>query len=291
MPRNLPNQHRLEFRLRVDPEPARILGNVDFEGNRFCRLHVPRGVDQIGCLAEAWIRTGSESSTLPLLSPPWESVAGLFSGVVAPRWTGVQQYLFASPWVRPSTRWADYARTSFIRGIPLLLGALDLVRRVARDFTHRTGLDGLPTPLEAVWRDRMGGREDLAHVLLACLRSLGLPARLVTGYRNPDGCGNVRHVWISVFCPGAGWSALDPQTGTTPEDIPVILNQGRDFTEAGVTDWPAHLVSCDSALVEEVSEPPALAAYGTQAASILWTSEVAHPWQPERLFELQHPPG
>jgi transglutaminase-like putative cysteine protease len=290
-PRSLRDQRRLGFRLRVDPSPTRIRGGVDFAGNRVCRLQFADGVDRIECHAEAWIQPGLESSMLPVLSPPWESVVELFSGVVAPRWTEVQQYLFASPWVRPSTRWADYARTSFIQGIPLLLGALDLVRRVARDFLHQPGLDGLPTPLEGVWRDRTGGREDLAHVVLACLRSVGLPARMVSGYRATDGSGNAYGTWASVFCPGTGWFALDPRTGTGLEQRPVILNQGRDLTEAGLADWPPHLVACDTAIVEEVEDMPPLTSHSGLTPTIHWETEEAYPWQRERSLELQHPPG
>ncbi len=288
-PRNLRRQRRLGFRLRIDPPPAGIQGGVDFAGNRFCRLQFVNPVDQIDCHVEAWIQPGLESALLPVLSPPWESVAGRFSGVVAPRWTEVQQYLFASPWVRPSIRWADYARTSFIQGIPVLLGATHLIRRVARDFVHQPGLDGLPTPLEVVWRDRTGGREDLAHAVLACLRSVGLPARMVSGHRTQETSGNVYHTWASVFCPGTGWVALDPGSGTGPELPVVILNQGRDLTETGSTNWPVHLISCDTAVMEEVDEMPVLDSPGTMTSKILWASETAHPWQRERLLELQHP--
>lgn len=290
-PRNLRDQRRLGFRLRVDPSPTRIQGGVDFAGNRICRLQFADRIDRIECHAEAWIQPGMESTLLPVLSPPWESVVELFSGVVAPRWTEVQQYLFTSPWVRPSIRWADYARTSFIPGIPVLLGALDLVRRVARDFVHQPGLDGLPSPLEGVWRDRTGGREDLAHATLACLRSVGLPARMVSGYRTSVTSGNAFGTRASVFCPGTGWFALDPRMGTGMDERPVVLNQGRDLTEAGLADWPAHLVACDAAVVEEVDTMPPLAPHGGSNPTIHWNTETAYPWQWERSLELQIPAG
>ena len=290
-PRNLQDQTRLGFRLRVDPSPSRIQGGVDFAGNRVCRLQFNEHVDRIECHAEAWIQPGLEAGTMPALSPPWESVAGLFSGVVAPRWTEVQQHLFASPWVRPSTRWADYARTSFIQGIPVLIGALDLVRRVARDFAHQPGLDGLPTPLEGVWRDRTGGREDLSHALLACLRSVGLPARMVSGYRASEIRENAYHTWVSVFCPGTGWFALDPGTGGGLEPPRVVLNQGRDLTEVGPADWPAHLIADDSAVVEVVDDVPLDTVQDGAACAVLWDNESAHPWQRERSLELQRSPG
>lgn len=289
-PRNLRDQQRLGFRLRVDPSPARIRGGVDFGGNRSCRLAFTGGVDRIKCEAETWIQPGPGTSLLPVLSPPWESVTALFSGFAAPRWTEVQQHLYASPWVRPSTRWADYARTSFIPGIPVLLGALDLVRRVSRDFRYQPGLDGLPTPLEGLWKDRMGGREDLAHVVLACLRSVGLPARMVSGYRTADDTGNAYHTWPSVFCPVTGWFSMDPRTGAGVEHGAVVLNQGRDFSEAGPTDWPPHLVSCDLAVMEEVDGMPTTPGRGDRDPRIVWNPESAFPWQHERSLELQHPP-
>lgn len=290
-PRNLRDQQRLAFRIRVTPSPARIRGGVDFGGNRSCRLRFAGSVNRVECHAETWIQPGPATSPLPALSPPWESVAALFSGTAAPRWTEIQQHLYASPWVRPSIRWADYARTSFIPGIPVLLGALDLVRRVSRDFRHQPGLDGLPTPLEGLWRDRMGGREDLTHVMLACLRSVGLPARMVSGYRMADDTGNAYHTWASVFCPVTGWFGLDPRAGACPGPGTVVLNQGRDLSEAGPTDWPPHLVSRELAALEEVDGMPSPPVEQTHDPDLVWDTESAFPWQHERAFELQPPPG
>jgi len=79
--------------------------------------------------------------------------------------------------------------------------------------------------------------QDFAHLAIACLRSLGLPARYVSGYlrtRPPEGQprlvgADASHAWFSVYCPELGWVDFDPTNNLLPETDHLTLGYGRDF--------------------------------------------------------------
>ena len=79
--------------------------------------------------------------------------------------------------------------------------------------------------------------QDFAHLGIACLRSLGLPARYVSGYlrtRPPEGAprlvgADASHAWFSIFSPGTGWVDFDPTNNVQPAEEHITVACGRDF--------------------------------------------------------------
>src|SRR6185369_7715903 len=122
------------------------------------------------------------------------------------------QFVFDSPQVRASLELAEYARESFRANVPLLAGAMDLMRRIHADFTFDPEATTVATPLEEVLQKRRGVCQDFAHLGIACLRSLGLPARYVSGYLRthaPPGQekfigADASHAWFALFSSGLG---------------------------------------------------------------------------------------
>ena len=141
--------------------------------------------------------------------------------------------------LRASPELAEYARSSFPAETPLLMGALDLNRRIFRDFKYDPVATNVATPLEEVWHNRRGVCQDFAHLAITCLRSLGLPARYVSGYlrtRPPEGKPRLigvdaSHAWFSVFCPSIGWVDLDPTNNVQPDEEHITVAYGRDFSD------------------------------------------------------------
>ena len=90
------------------------------------------------------------------------------------------------------------------------------------------------TPLAEVLGSRRGVCQDFAHFMIACLRSLGLAARYVSGYLRSGGKSigsEASHAWFSVFCPGSGWLDLDPTNDVMPGSGHVTLAWGRDYSD------------------------------------------------------------
>jgi transglutaminase-like putative cysteine protease len=142
-----------------------------------------------------------------------------------------------------------YAQSSFTPGRPLVQAAQELTARMHRDLCYETASTDINTPaLEALAKQR-GVCQDFAHILLACLRSLGLPARYVSGYlltQPPPGQARLvgsdaSHAWASVYLPELathacqGWLDLDPTNNRTGWASPgldyVRLAVGRDFAD------------------------------------------------------------
>lgn len=113
--------------------------------------------------------------------------------------------------------------------------------RAIMEFLHGTwkydpsATDVGTTVAEAMAR-QAGVCQDFAHAMIALCRSLGIPARYVSGYLH-DGAGGLRggqatHAWCEVFLPGQGWFGLDPTNRCLADDRHVKIATGRDYADA-----------------------------------------------------------
>ena len=147
--------------------------------------------------------------------------------------------LFDSSSIQASGELAGYARPSFPAGRPLLEAVAELTRRIHADFTFDPQATTVATPLSDVFRLRSGVCQDFARLEIACLRSLGLAARYVSGYLEtvpPPGAtrlagADASHAWLAVYCPGSGWIDVDPTNNLLPSTTHVTLAWGRDYDD------------------------------------------------------------
>ncbi|MEO5661074.1 MAG: transglutaminase family protein, partial [Polaromonas sp.] len=117
--------------------------------------------------------------------------------------------------------------------------ALDLTRRIFDDFEFDSDATEISTPLDQVLKGRRGVCQDFSQLMIGCLRSIGLPARYVSGYilTHPRAGlprligADASHAWISVFCPVLGWVDFDPTNGCLVQQEHITLGWGRDFSD------------------------------------------------------------
>jgi transglutaminase-like putative cysteine protease len=236
-PRATASQTRESFSLKIFPEPTLRKEREDYFGNQLCLFSVQEVHRKLEIITHSRVSVRPAKPVLPESSPPWEKVAALFRDPVSPEVVEPYQFVFDSPQVRASFELADYARESFAEGAPLLTGVADLNRRVFTDFKYDPKATTVATPLEEVLEKRRGVCQDFAHLGIAFLRSLGLPARYVSGYlrtRPPEGKprlvgADASHAWFSVFCPGSGWVDFDPTNNVQPGEEHITVAYGRDF--------------------------------------------------------------
>ncbi|MBV8905024.1 MAG: transglutaminase family protein, partial [Acidobacteriia bacterium] len=128
---------------------------------------------------------------------------------------------------------AEYAKPSFPPERPLLEAALDLCHRIYTGFHYDQQATTVATSVAEVLASRRGVCQDFAHLAIACLRSLGLAARYVSGYlKTGDLIGSqASHAWVSVFCPGFGWLDLDPTNDQLVNSDHITIAYGRDYSD------------------------------------------------------------
>jgi transglutaminase-like putative cysteine protease len=238
MPQSGHAQQVADAEITIEPRPAQQTTSADAFGNlrTFFALFTPHDVLRVR--AESRVVVAPRFDDLdPGQSARWEPVASaLRYRVKAPFWPATD-FLYASPFVPLLDELRDYAAASFPAGRRLIAGAIDLMRRIHADFTYQPESTSISTPLAEVFAKRKGVCQDYAHVMLGCLRALGLPVAYVSGYlltRPPPGQprllgADASHAWVSVWCPQIGWIDLDPTNDVVVGTSHVTLAVGRDF--------------------------------------------------------------
>ena len=243
-PRVLPRQRCLAHELRIDPAPQRDETFVDGFGNAVRSLHFEQEHETLFVRAESLVELTPPPEPYAIgQSPPWEQVRDELSYRAGRTLDAARleatEFLFESRHVRVKNDFAEYARADFRTNAPLLVAIDGLMRRIRLEFTYDTGATEISTPVTDVLASRRGVCQDFAHLMLSCLRSLGLAARYVSGYiltRPPAGRprligADATHAWVSVFCPGSGWIDFDPTNAQMPAAEHVTLAWGRDFAD------------------------------------------------------------
>jgi transglutaminase-like putative cysteine protease len=245
LPRALSTQTPSKVQLRIDPAPDTVRWHKDYFGNDvvFFNLRTAH--------RELTIRTESEVALAPARplevarSVPWEEVASAVRGARTPEALEAYEYVFDSPFVAASEALAAYARPSFPARRRLAEGVLDFAHRIHEEFHYDPEATTLETPVEDALRERHGVCQDFAHVMIGGLRSLGLPARYVSGYLKsrraapagaepPEGQlvgSEASHAWVAAWCPNLGWIQVDPTNDLVPSDRHIVLAWGRDYDD------------------------------------------------------------
>lgn len=235
-PRNLPHHRCLKNEIQITPG-AVCRKRADYFGNQICFFTVEEPHHQL--VVEAYSEVKIDDHAKPDLdaSAPWEEVARSLPQARTLAALDAYQFVFESPRIRPSKEFASYASQSFRAGRPFGQALLDLTARIHNEFRFDAKATSVRTPAEEVLRTRRGVCQDFAHLQIACLRSLRLPARYVSGYLRtypPPGRerlvgADVSHAWVSAYSAETGWVDLDPTNNVIPSYNHVILGWGRDY--------------------------------------------------------------
>src|SRR5262245_30063906 len=238
-PRAAPGQTCRETHLAIRPAPAVTVERIDYFGNPATFFTVQEPHHELTVTAEHVVDVRTRPLPDPLETAAWEDVAVLLRNERSPEVLDASQFLFNSRYIAATGEIVEYARTSFGPRRPILEGVLDLTRRIHDDFEYDPQATTVATPLKEVFLQRRGVCQDFAHLEIACLRSLGLAVRYVSGYLRtnlrpgqvPLLGGDATHAWLSVFCPGSGWVDVDPTNNQVPGDAHILLAWGRDYDD------------------------------------------------------------
>jgi transglutaminase-like putative cysteine protease len=240
LPRDLPGQRCRTAKVVIEPQPETYRERFDYFGNRASYVAIHRPHRALTVTATSVVEVDDPGHELPLFGRrPWEEAREALHRGEVPDPLDAVQYALDSPLVSGSAAFADYAALTFTPGRPLLEAVTALCHRIHADFTYAPGSTSVTTPLSEVFAQRRGVCQDFAHVGIACLRSIGLPARYVSGYLEtfpPPGRPKLKgadgsHAWMSVLVPQAGWLDVDPTNDQLAGNRYVVTAYGRDYSD------------------------------------------------------------
>ena len=236
-PRPCPWQVCNRHSLMIEPSPAIMREATDYFGNPTTYLTIETPHDELSIIARSNVEVSAHPDRVPAATPAWDGIAAPLASATDRELLDAYQFAFDSPFAASGDMVRDYAAPSFPAGRPVLEGAVELMHRIYTDFKYEGGVTDLYTPIETVLADRRGVCQDFAHLFIAGLRSLGMPARYVSGYlmtRPAPGQerlvgADASHAWLSVWVPDAGWIDLDPTNDLLPGEQHITVAWGRDY--------------------------------------------------------------
>lgn len=278
-------QRLLQHILHIDPPAAQCTQVVDVFGNTRTFFSLPFTHESLRVRAESLLETQpaaacedeseSEERDEPA-GPAWEAVRDCLRYHRAAAYESAAEFVFASPYIPRHADFVAYARPSFTPGRALLPAARDLMARIHDDFTYSASATDVGTPALEALAMRRGVCQDFAHIMIACLRGMGLAARYVSGYlltQPPPGQprlvgSDASHAWVAVWVPGpavqgssGAWHDLDPTNNRAPGEDYVTLAVGRDYADVsplrGVIHGGARHELLVAVTVAPVDEPAA----------------------------------
>jgi uncharacterized alpha-E superfamily protein/transglutaminase-like putative cysteine protease len=234
-PRQTDRQVCRAFDLGIDPEASTRFESVDPFGNSVATFVVQGGFERMVVTATSDVLVSPPPA--PPSGPPWESVRTLLEIDRQATARDARRCRAPSRHVPTSAVLAEYATASFQPGRPLVQSVMDLTDRIYREFVYEPGFTSISTPLLEVFEQRRGVCQDFAHLMIGCIRSLGLAARYVSGYIEtlpPPGQerlvgADASHAWASVYLPGWGWVDVDPTNDQFVAESYITTAWGRDY--------------------------------------------------------------
>jgi len=240
LPRDAVGQTVTSTKVEIDPRPDSYSEFVDFFGNRAANFSVLRRHRSLVVTTSSIVDVSARRPPdLFSGSLPWDESMAWLHADGDPTAFEMRQFVLDSPAVPASVATRAYAEPSFPPGRPLLEALADLNARIHADIRYKPGTTSLVTTPDEVLTERKGVCQDFAHLAVACLRSMGLPARYVSGYLEtlpPPGKAKLQgadasHAWLSSHVPGIGWVDLDPTNNCFVGERHVTTAWGRDYTD------------------------------------------------------------
>lgn len=238
-------QQLLSHSLLISPTPAQMTQTLDVFGNPRCFFSLQTPHSELAVVAHSLVSTVTRR--LPLSSMSWEHTREHFRYQSGSVFDAATEFVFSSPFCQRHPDFAAYARPSFAPGVSVLAAASDLMTRIHTDFVYESQSTQINTPALEALANRKGVCQDFAHIMIACLRAMGIAARYVSGYlltQPAPGTVKLRgsdasHAWVAVYAPdlppGERWCDFDPTNDRagwhSPGEDYVTLATGRDFSD------------------------------------------------------------
>lgn len=240
LPRDLPGQRVLSASLELTPQPPVVQEHSDYFGNRVSSFTISEPHLGMHIRCRSRIDCDERPEKAPATSAPWDEARARWQAGGGDRFD--QEFLYPSPYAPYLADLRAWAAESFPAGRPIAEATMELTSRIHEGFVFDKTATSVSTPLVEVFKNRRGVCQDFAHLEIACLRALGIPARYMSGYvRTEPPPGRPRlfgadasHAWVAVACPNSGWLELDPTNNRVAGSGYITLAWGRDYGDVSL---------------------------------------------------------
>lgn len=230
-PRLLSHQSTNSHELKIEPTPAWRDEREDYFGNATVLIGIEAEHRELTVTATSDIVVTQPPKPDPKAATPWSP-----DMVYASR---IAEFTFPSPHVPITADIAGFAKPSFGAEQTIIGGATDVMRRIYRDFKFDNQATDISTPISQVLTQRSGVCQDFVHLMIGALRSMGVPARYMSGYiltHPPEGQPKLEgtdasHAWVAAWDPAFGWVEFDPTNDLVNSDEHIAIAYGRDFDD------------------------------------------------------------
>lgn len=240
VPRDTGRQRCLKNRITVSPTPSVTHKRTDYFGNKSYHFEIQKPHTELTLTADSEIDIKDRDLDMNLdLGETYGHALEVINNTHSRAVIEAREFLLNSPMVERSDALADYARPSFTQNTSLKSCVNDLTTRIFTDFSYDPGFTTIATPLAEVLAHKRGVCQDFAHLQVGCLRSLGIPAKYVSGYietlpkpgEEKLVGADATHAWIAFFCPEEGWVEFDPTNNTLARSQHIVTAFGRDYLD------------------------------------------------------------
>ncbi len=241
-PKNTPFQEVKKFSLEITPGVYESYDFEDMFGNTNTHMLIRKPHELLTVVGKSKVTIFPERIEEHLLQAKknsityGEAIERLASFNEADLYA--KQFLFESDLIPyGSSKIEAYVRESFGEKRDLFEATEEFMGRIFEDFSFLSGFSDITTPVEEIFEAKKGVCQDFAQFAISALRTIGLPAKYMSGYIEtlpPEGeeklfGADASHAWFAVYIPNAGWVEFDPTNNIIPKEQHILLGSGRDY--------------------------------------------------------------
>jgi len=235
-PRNTASQTCQSFNITISPLPEIIETYEDFFGNTVYYFVVEQEHEALTVTATSIVEKKKITPPVANHNESWESVRDLLQYSTG-NFIYEKQFTTATDITLTTEAIKEFATISFTANQSLFKAVYNLMQRIYTEFDFTPGFTTISTPLSTVLQERKGVCQDFAHLAIACIHAMGLPARYVSGYLETMAAEgkekltgvDASHAWFSVFIPQMGWVDFDPTNNQITTEQYITIGWGRDY--------------------------------------------------------------
>jgi transglutaminase-like putative cysteine protease len=239
LPRNTPHQTCKISNISITPQPDYLCERVDYFGNRYFYFSVESEHQTLMIDVSSEIETHATNNHSLDFGNSCSQARKLLADARTRECISAKEFLLNSPMIHCNESLHAFATDLFAADKTFLTAVKKLCERIHSEFCYQPQATCIATPLHEVLQNRAGVCQDFAHLAIGCLRSLGFPARYVSGYLEtlpPPGQqklvgADASHAWFAVYSPGEGWFEFDPTNNNMPAEQHITTAWGRDYSD------------------------------------------------------------